>query len=74
MLGWTMDYRVDGSPRSHNPKVVGSNPPPATQKSADQSRSDGPALLLPGKESHLRAYHSFVKFRFMLDSVTPVPA
>ena len=33
--------------RAHNPKVGGSNPPPATQKSAVQSRSDGPALLLP---------------------------
>ena len=31
--------------RAHNPKVGGSNPPPATNESAGQSRSGGPALL-----------------------------
>jgi hypothetical protein len=38
--------------RSHNPKVGGSNPPPATQKSAETSRSDGPALLLPAEMAY----------------------
>ena len=33
--------------RAHNPKVGGSNPPPATQKVAGQGRSEGVALLLP---------------------------
>ena len=32
---------------SHNPKVGGSNPPPATKESAGQGLSSGPALLLP---------------------------
>jgi len=55
---------LDKSEGAHNPKVGGSNPPPATQKSAGQSRSDGPTLLLPAGESHdkshERAYHSLM--------------
>src|SRR5271154_1237204 len=49
--------------RAHNPKVGGSNPPPATKESAGQGHSQGVALLLDLDKSHDKshgpAYHSF---------------
>ena len=40
---------------AHNPKVGGSNPPPATKRHADQARSTGPGLLHSGVRAPARA-------------------
>jgi hypothetical protein len=39
-------FQLDGADRSHNPKVGGSNPPPATKESAEKGHSSRVALLL----------------------------
>jgi hypothetical protein len=68
---------LDGSVRAHNPKVGGSNPPPATIESPGQSRSSGrffpfgPGAYPIGNREEGTV---LVKFRFMLSTVAPAPA
>ena len=62
---------------THNPKVVGSNPTPATNEEAGQRPSErGPRCCLGGVRngyvSDLSAV-TFVRARFMMDTVAPAP-